>query len=146
MIFLPDVNVLVAMAWPSHVQHGAALRWFAENRSAGWATCPITQSGFVRVSSNRNVIPEAKTPQEALALLRRMIELPGHRFWEDDVAIASAEEIESKRLLGYRQVTDVHLLALAMRRSGRIATFDRGMSQLVPTGVSRDAAVHLIAG
>jgi toxin-antitoxin system PIN domain toxin len=144
--FLPDVNVLVAMAWPSHVQHEAALRWFEANRSAGWATCPITQSGFVRVSSNRNVIPEAKTPQEALALLRRIVELPDHRFWEDDVAIASAEEIESNRLLGYRQVTDAHLLTLALRRGGRVATFDRGVRQLVPTGHAADAAVMVIPG
>lgn len=144
MSFLPDVNVLVAMAWPSHVQHTAALRWFEANRSEGWATCPITQSGFVRVSSNRNVIPEAKTPHEALALLRRIVEQPGHRFWEDDIAIASAREIEPQRLLGYRQVTDAHLLALALRRGGRIATFDRGLRQLVPGGRTATSTVHLI--
>jgi len=144
VIFLPDVNVLVALAWPSHVQHGAALRWFVANRSEGWATCPLTQSGFVRVSSNRNVIPEAKTPQEALDLLRRIVEQPGHRFWQDDIAIAAADEVESKRLLGYRQVTDAHLLALALRRGGRIATFDRGILQLVPTWYEANATVTVI--
>lgn len=121
-----------------------ALLWFDANRSESWATCPITQSGFVRVSSNRRVILEAKTPAEALALLRRIVALPGHRFWEDDVAIASAPEIEPQRLLGYRQVTDAHLLALALRRGGRIATFDRGIRELVPKGQPPDHAVAVI--
>lgn len=145
MITLLDVNLLVALAWPSHVQHEAALRWFRENRSSGWATCPVTQSGFVRVSSNRQVIPEAKSPQEAIGLLRRIVELPGHHFWEDDVAIATAEELETARLLGYRQVTDAHLLALAIRRGGRLATFDGGIRELVPKDRSAEELVSVLS-
>lgn len=146
MIALLDVNTLVALAWPSHVQHRAALRWFQESRSSGWATCPVTQSGFVRVSSNRAVIADAKSPQEAIALLRRIVALPAHRFWEDDVAVATAGEIEATRLLGYRQVTDAHLLALAIRRGGRLATFDGGIRQLVPKDHSPDEVVCLLSG
>lgn len=145
MISLLDVNLLVALAWPSHVQHDAALGWFRENRAAGWATCPLTQSGFVRVSSNRQVIPEAKSPQEAVGLLRRIVELPGHRFWEDDFAIATASEIASERLLGYRQVTDAHLLALAIRRGGRLATFDGGIRELVPKDRSAEDVVCVLS-
>jgi len=145
VISLLDVNLLVAMAWPSHVQHDAALGWFRENRVAGWATCPVTQSGFVRVSSNRQVIPEAKSLQEAIGLLRRIVELPGHRFWEDDVAITTAEEIEAARLLGYRQVTDAHLLALAIRRGGRLATFDGGIRELVPKDRSAEELVCVLS-
>ena len=145
MISLLDVNLLVALAWPSHVQHEAALRWFREHQSSGWATCPVTQSGFVRVSSNRQVIPEAKSPQEAVGLLRRIVELSGHRFWEDDIAIATADEIEATRLLGYRQVTDAHLLALAIRRGGRLATFDGGIRELVPKDRSAEDAVCVLS-
>lgn len=145
MISLLDVNVLVALAWPNHVQHEAALRWFRENRSAGWATCPVTQTGFVHASSNRHVIPEAKSPREALLLLQRIVAPPDHRFWEDDVAIASADQVDPTRLLGYRQVTDAHLLALAIRRSGRLATFDGGIRELVPEGHSPAEVVCLLS-
>lgn len=130
-VALLDVNVLVALAWPNHVHHDAALRGFHVIQTTGWATCPATQSGFVRVSSNRKIVPEARTPSEAIQLLKRIVDLPGHHFWRDDVSIASAPEIEPERLLGYRQVTDAHLLALAVRRRGRLATFDRGVASLV---------------
>lgn len=141
MISLLDVNLLVALAWPSHVQHGTAVEWFRENRSSGWATCPLTQSGFVRVSSNRTIIPEAKSPREAIDLLRRIVSRKDHRFWNDDVVFSGAEEIETARLLGHRQVTDAHLLALAIRRQGRLATFDGGIHELVPAGHSADEVV-----
>lgn len=80
MIALLDVNLLVALAWPKHVHHVPALRWFRAHRDDGWATCPLTQTGFVRVSSNRSALPDAKSPQEALQLLRRIVALPGHVF------------------------------------------------------------------
>jgi hypothetical protein len=98
----------------------------------------------VRVSANRAVIPDAKSPQEAIGLLRRIVALPDHRFWTDDVAIATAEEIEVGRLLGYRQVTDAHLLALAIRRGGQLATFDGGVRELVPEGHIAAEVVCLI--
>lgn len=145
MISLLDVNLLVALAWPSHVQHRTAAEWFREHRSSGWATCPLTQSSFVRVSSNRTVIPEAKSPREAIHLLRRIVARQDHRFWNDDIALSGAEEIDSARLLGHRQVTDAHLLALAIRRGGRLATFDGGIRELVPAGHSADEVVCLLS-
>lgn len=145
MIVLLDVNVLVALAWPNHVQHEAAMQWFRENRAAGWATCPVTQSGFVRASSNRHVIPDAKSPGEALLLLRQIVARPGHRFWTDDVAIASAGEVDAERLLGYRQVTDAHLLALAIRRGGRLATFDSGIREIVPDGHAAEQVICVLS-
>ena len=144
-VALLDVNVLVALAWPNHVHHEAALRWFEANHGDGWATCPSTQSGFVRVSSNRKVTPEARSPHEAILLLRRIVGLPGHRFWPDDISIASLPEIEPERLVGYRQVTDAHLLALAIRRGGRLATFDRGVESLVPPGETAEAVLLLLS-
>ena len=87
MIGLPDVNVLVAMAWPNHVHHDRARRWFEESHRQGWATCPLTESGFVRVSSNRKVTPAARRPEEAIRLLRELTALAGHAFWTDDTSI-----------------------------------------------------------
>ena len=134
MTYLLDINLLVALAWPTHVHHGAALAWFRRNQESGWATCPLTQSGFVRVSSNSSVVSDAKTPQEAIHLLRRIVALPHHVFWHDDLALASSEFLDEIPLVGYRQVTDAHLLALAQRRGGVLATLDGKIRSLVPRG------------
>jgi len=125
---LLDVNVLVALAWPNHVHHAAATSWFRARHRSGWATCPVTESGFLRVSSNRRVIPTARTVGEALDVLRALRAQPGHSFWPDDVSLATAEEIDLARVAGYRQVTDAHLLCLAIRRQGRLATFDHALA------------------
>lgn len=145
MIGLLDVNVLVALAWPNHTHHGIALDWFQRHGSAGWATCPVTQAGFVRVSSNRRVVPEARTPQEALVVLRRITALPDHVFWVDDVAFADTSLVDAAKLQGHRQITDAHLLALALQNRGRLVTLDGAIRELVPEPFSREEAVCQIA-
>ncbi|MEQ9570144.1 MAG: hypothetical protein RLN75_08135 [Longimicrobiales bacterium] len=124
------MNVLVALAWPNHVHHTRAIRWFEAIRPDGWATCAATEAGFVRVSSNTRIIPDARPPAEVLALLRAMVQMPGHRFWDDDVSPAEDSAGFFARVVGYRQVTDARLVTLAHRRSGRLATFDRGIVEL----------------
>lgn len=130
MTALLDVNVLVSLAWPNHVHHAGARAWFSTAQTAGWATCPVTQSGFIRVSSNRRVIPEARTPAEAADVLRSLCAAGGHEFWPDDVGLASSSEVDLATLAGYRQVTAAHLLALASRRDERLVTFDRALGEL----------------
>lgn len=144
MTALLDVNVLIALAWPNHVHHQLAVEWFARRHRDAWATCPTTQSGFVRVSANRTVLPEAKSPREALDLLRRITALPRHVFWADDIALTRSKWLAAEKLVGYRQVSDAHLLALALRRGGCLATLDGGIRDLVPDGISRSAAVHVL--
>jgi toxin-antitoxin system PIN domain toxin len=126
---LLDVNVMMALAWPNHVHHAAAHRWFAELDA--WATTPITELGFVRVSCNARVLPEAVRPGAALQLLARMRRAPGHTFWADDVVLAEDDSGLTARIVGHRQLTDAHLILLARARGGRVATFDRGMAHLV---------------
>lgn len=136
------MNVLVSLAWPNHVHHARAIRWFEAIRREGWATCPATEAGFVRVSSNSRVIPDARPPAEVLALLRAMVQMPGHRFWSDDVSPAEDSAGVFARVVGHRQVTDAWLVTLARRREGRLATFDRGISELV--GAEAEALVEMI--
>ncbi len=143
MSVLFDVNFLVALAWPNHIHHGAALRWFEAHHAAGWATCPLTQSGFVRVSANRQVVPDARTPQEAIALLRRLTDLDGHRFWDDTVALAGSDYVDPGRIVGHRQVTDAHLLAVALTHGGKLVTFDAGIRDVCPDEVSAESLVLL---
>jgi uncharacterized protein len=137
VIRLLDVNVLVALAWPNHLHHHRALHWFNEIRDAGWATCSITEAGFVRVSSNAKVIPGARSPREAIQLLGEIQRVPGHEFWADDVSLIGPEGGVFDRVVGYRQITDAHLLSLAIRREGVLSTFDRGIPELAGPGAQK---------
>ncbi|MGE4428846.1 MAG: TA system VapC family ribonuclease toxin [Solirubrobacteraceae bacterium] len=118
---LLDVNALVALAWDSHVHHVAMRTWFGARHRDGWATCPVTESGFVRVSSNPKVLPSPIGIAAAREVLGALRGLPGHRFLHDDVSIT---DDDVPRMTGHRQVTDAHLLVLARRHGMRLVTFD----------------------
>lgn len=137
------MNVLVALAWPTHVHHRDAIEWFVGMRDEGWATCPTTESGFVRVSSNTRALPDARPPSEAIELLARLRTNGSHTFWHDDTSITEDELGIFDRVVGFRHVTDAHLLSLAVRRGGALATFDRGIQSLATDHADR---VALIAG
>jgi hypothetical protein len=141
---MPDVNVLVALAWPNHVHHDRARAWFEASHRKGWATCPVTESGFVRVSSNRRVVPDARRPADAILLLREMTALPGHVFWADATSLARSRWIAADRLVGHGQVTDAHLCAVALDHGGRLVTFDGGVAEVLPRGVDPREAVTVL--
>jgi toxin-antitoxin system PIN domain toxin len=145
MVTLLDINVIVALAWPNHVHHAPAHRWFARYARHGWATSSIVELGFVRVSSNARAIPAAVSPQEAAALLRRITALPHHHFWIDDVRLAEDRGGALSRVVGHQQVTDAHLVGLAIRHKGGLVTFDRGVRSLVPDGQASDVVVKVLA-
>ena len=142
MIALPDVNVLIALAWPNHVHHDAARSWFAVSRTTGWATCPLTEAGFVRVSCNPSAVKQEATPLDAIALLRALMRRGSHAFWSHDRSITSIPEEIRLRIQGYRQITDAILLALAMQHGGRLATLDTGLKSLLPA--DRQQPVYVI--
>ncbi len=142
MTFLLDVNVLVALAWPNHVHHVAARSWFTGHAGSGWATCPVSESGFVRVSANP-AVPHVVTPIEAMMLLERMRALAGHRFWNDDISVVASPHVDRDRVVSHRQVTDAHLVALARANGGCVATFDRGLRRLLARGQG-DPSILLI--
>jgi toxin-antitoxin system PIN domain toxin len=129
-----DVNLLVSLAWPNHVHHEQAMAWFRNRSGQPWATTPFTEAGFVRVSSNTSAIPTAVTPSEAVALLERMHEVPGHQFLIDDVPLVVGSEVDIARVGSYRMVTDAHLVAVARRHGARLATLDRSVAALGSDG------------
>lgn len=133
---LLDVNALVALAWDSHVHHHAAGRWFAANRASGWATCPTTESGFVRVSANPTILPVAVSVDAARTVLGALRAVGAHRFLVDDVSLVDPDP---PLVVGHRQVTDAHLLTLARRHGLRLVTFDAGAAAL-----ASDDAVELL--
>lgn len=141
---LLDVNILIALAWPSHLHHRPAQAWFAKHASRGWATCPLTQCAFVRISSNPKIIPEAVRPAEALELLRQILALKHHTFWPDNIGILD-ERIPSALLVGHRQITDAYLLGLAVRHGGRLVTLDKGLLTLAAAEPTWRNAIELVA-
>jgi len=123
---LLDVNLLIALLQPDHVHHASAHQWWTANRSAGWASCPLTQNGFVRIVSQ----PRYAKPipvSHALALLQEETSATDHAFWPDDISLADPQRFHGARILGPKQLTDIYLLALAVKNGGRLATFDRAI-------------------
>lgn len=127
---LLDLNVLVALAWPSHIHHQAAHDWFSKESCHGWATCPITQTGLVRLSSNVKILVDAVSPMDAVGLLTKIIALPQHQFWQDSISLGDAAIFQRGYLLGHRQITDAYLLSLAIHNNGRLVSFDKGIQAL----------------
>lgn len=124
---LLDVNALVALAWDSHIHHVPMRQWFLAHRGDGWATCPITEAGFVRVSSNPVVLPSPIGIAAARRVLASLRHAGRHDFIVDDVSMTDAD---LPKLVGHRQVTDAHLLTIARRRRTKLVTFDAGVYSL----------------
>ena len=131
MTVLLDVNVLIALAWPNHVHHVAAWEWFGSRLDQGWATCPLTEAGFVRISSNPAATRHSVTPLDAIDVLTHLTQLGNHAFWPLDMSILHLPASIRSRLQGHRQITDALLLAAAMQRNGQLATLDAAMESLV---------------
>jgi len=123
---LLDVNALVALAWDTHVHHEVISAWFDE-RTGPWATCPVSEAGFVRISSNPKVIVGALGVDEARSVLRDLREVGEHRFLMNDVSMTDAD---APRIVGYRQVTDALLLTVARRAGVPLVTFDAAIATL----------------
>ena len=127
---LLDVNILTAFLWPAHEHHDIAHRWFHARGSARWATTPLTQLGFVRLVSNPAFSRDALSPLQAVALLDENLAHPAHEFWTESLQVPAAVQGMESGLQGHQQLTDAYLLALAIRRKGVLATFDRGLRTL----------------
>ena len=143
--YLLDTNVLIALLWPSHTHHTRAVRWFTRHRSNGWATCPFTQAGFVRIVSNPAFSRDAVTPRDAVGVLAANTASKDHAFWPDEIPLAEAIAFAGSKLLGHQQVTDAYLLGLVLRRGGRLATLDERITALAEPDSVQRRAVEVIA-
>ena len=124
-VSLLDVNMLVALFDPDHLHHEIAHDWFADNHAAGWATCPLTENGFVRILGHKNY-PNFKGGTEAARdVLQKICLLPGHQFWPDSVSVRDRTVLPG--LPVSKHITDCYLLALAVERGGRFATLDHAV-------------------
>ncbi len=137
-IALLDVNVLVALFDPDPVHHERAHDWFAENRAAGWATCPITENGFVRVLSNPRYRSDASRPSVLIGHLRRFCASGQHHFWPATISLRDEALFVVDAARGHRQLTDMYLLGLIRKMGGALATFDRTVPLSAVKGLRSD--------
>ena len=139
---LLDVNMLLALFDQAHTFHVRARTWWAANERHGWASSPLTQNGFLRIVS-RPSYPRPVPLADALRLLAAWAIPPRHEFWSDEISMLDKEAIDHSRLLGAKQITDVSLLAIAVRHGGRLVTLDRGIPLAAVRGAMPDNLVQL---
>jgi uncharacterized protein len=131
--YLLDVNLLIALLDPTHIQHDRVHAWFESEGSAAWATCPMTENGVLRVLGHARYPNVSGSPAVIAEYVRALRRLPGHDFWPDDLSLVDSEHVATEYLLDSSQITDTYLLALAVAHRGKLATLNH---RLVPNAVA----------
>ena len=139
---LLDVNVLIALLDADHTSHRAAWAWFNADGRAEWASCPITQNRCIRIISHPGY-PNTHSVTEVVERLRAATATQAHEFWADDVSVLDEAVVDPTRVHGPKQLTDVYLLALAVRHGGRLVTFDVGISLSAVMGARPEHLIRL---
>jgi len=145
-VSLPDVNVLIALASEDHVHHDVADAWFVRNRVRGWATCPLTQLAFLRLVTQPAVVDPTISMADARELLAENMAAADHEFWPLDYSVTDIIPEIGKRIVGHNQLTDALLLDLAIRRQGRLATFDQRVRNLLEPQSQHLACLEILSG
>jgi toxin-antitoxin system PIN domain toxin len=142
-VHLLDVNVLVALFDERHVHHEAAHAWFAAHRSGGWATCPLTENGFLRVVSNPAYAGNRVSIEQALKAMIAFCADRNHRFWPDSASLRDGI-LQPRHVSGHRHLTDAYLLALAHAQRGALATLDRGLDHRAVSEARAEELVRIL--
>jgi toxin-antitoxin system PIN domain toxin len=144
VVHLLDVNVLLALAWPNHIHHDAAHSWFASRTGQPWATCPLTQAGFVRISAQPTATKQVVPMRECVEILASSTNSREHQFWPQVHPVTALPREILRRLVGPNQVTDALLLDLAIRQGGKLATFDQRIENLLPADSPHRACIEIL--
>lgn len=139
-ISLLDVNVLIALSDGRHQHHDLAARWFVAHAAEGWASCPLTQNGALRIMG-APVYPGTRPMVQVLAQVQALCASVHHHFWPDELSLLQPGTLNTTHLLGHRQLSDAYLLALAVHHQGRLVNLDGGLTVRAVQGA---AAGHLV--
>ncbi|MGA3263765.1 MAG: TA system VapC family ribonuclease toxin [Terracidiphilus sp.] len=140
---LLDLNVLIALTEPEHIHRQKAERWFLSTGKDNWGVCPLTEAGFIRITTNPAMQAGTITLERAIAILQALRAHPGYRYWpitdaESWVAVTARF---ATRISGHQQITDAYLLGLAIKENGMLVTFDRGIKYMAGTEFSRNVLI-----
>jgi hypothetical protein len=138
--YLLDVNLLLALTDPAHIHHDAAHRWFADKGHGSWATCPLTENGFLRIGSHPKYPNRPGDVIAMFGILRQLCSASGHQFWAEDISLLQI--LAPGAIITHAQITDVYLAGLAVHKKGQLATLD----QRIPVHAVRggEAVLELI--
>ena len=139
--YLLDLNALVFLADTDSPHYPAAQNWFDAAGREDWGVCPLTEAGFVRVTTNPAYGGATRTIAQATAILAAFAAFPGYRYWPISESWSAVTAPFATRLLGHQQVTDAYLLGLAVKHNGTLVTFDRGVKYLAGAEYSRNLLV-----
>lgn len=141
---LLDVNVLIALSWPKHEHHASAQRWWARHARGGWGSCAMTQSAFVRITSQPSFGGQSISIAESAGVLREMLARPTHVFVPLDFSFDEVQAVCTGGVVGHRQVTDAYLLTAAIRARMKLLTFDAGIGTLLASDAERSAHITVL--
>lgn len=136
---LLDVNILIALSDPAHIHHQRVRCWFLSGERDAWATCPLTENGFVRILGHMGYSEFAGGTEGARAALCVITGSPGHQFWSDDLSLTDAKVFST--LASAKQLTDQYLLALAVAHDAMFATLDE---RIDPSFIAGGAEAYFI--
>jgi hypothetical protein len=139
VVSLLDVSVLVALFHEGHVHHQVAHDWFADHGAAGWASCPVTENGLLRILGNPKRVDHHIALPRLVALLTTFCGQSKHEHWWDDISLQDSRLFNVAAMRGHQQITDVYLLGLAVKRRGRFVTFDTGVPLQAVKGARRES-------
>jgi uncharacterized protein len=131
--YLLDVNVLIALIDPAHVQHDQVHEWFGRVGCKAFATCPITENGLLRIVGHPKYPNSPGPPSTVVAALNTIRGLPGHAFWPDSISLVESSLVDPDLLSSHSRVTDSYLLALAKENKGKLTTMDQKLAAEVVT-------------
>ena len=144
MIALFDVGVLVALFDPAHLHHDTAHAWLDEHRGQGWATCPVSENGFVRIVAHPDYPGSRSTVSDALERLQAFTESGDHHFWPDSTSLRRGSRFDAGRLEDHGHITAGYLLLLAVHHGGRLVTFDHALAPAVVPAARPEQLVVLV--
>ncbi len=140
MAALLDVNALIALVDSDHVSHKPITHWFRQHHRSGWATCPLTENGMVRILSQPGYASGRKTPAEVIDVLSALKAAfaQSYKFWPDDLSLIDSPLFDSTLIAGSKQVNDVYLLGLAFQHEAKLVSFDRTLQWRAIRGASKE--------
>jgi hypothetical protein len=141
MTRLLDVSALISLLDANHTHHTAVMGWFGQNKD-GWASCPITQNGYLRIVT-QDKYPNTISVEKAISTLEQAVSGPGHKFLHDDISLLDQQLVAHQHVQGHKQLTDIYLLALSVHHGAQFVTLDEGVPR-VAVRRATNASVHVI--
>ena len=133
-----DLNVLIALTEPGHKHHQKAQAWFNSSCKGRWGVCPLTEAGFIRVTTNPAFHSGPRSMQQAIAILQALKEYPGYWYWAINESWVNLTAPFAARIFGHQQVTDAYLLGLAIKEKGVLVTFDKAIPYMAGAKFSQN--------